>query len=401
MKTTDASRLISPSLTRWMGAAPLLALWLGACATPPKPAALSAYEALQKDPHIEETRKHFPDIVASAEQYGKKADEEWQSNNIDDSTRAAAMAEIKMKTALTRYEQEHAKKRLRTLAAEQAKADEALADVEKDLAGATETLKLMQRSAEAEAEKKKLTEQIAAEHQKAESEKQQLSQQLATEQKRAATQLALRTAETVDASKYAAADYGAATSMLAKADAEIKQGNWGAAQASLEVARSKADRATELAKPAYEQAAAATQNKARDEALARDAAALPGVAVRLERRGELQRLIIAIQDLFTRSQTTLAPGKDGALDGIARLLGKYPSYPVQVVGHTDNRGKPGELIALSQARAQSVFSSLVAKGVEARRLMVSGQGPNEPIADNKIPAGRAKNGRIEIIFLYH
>ena len=47
-----------------------------ACATPPKPTALLAYEALQKDPNIEETRKHFPDIVASAEQYGKKADEE-------------------------------------------------------------------------------------------------------------------------------------------------------------------------------------------------------------------------------------------------------------------------------------------------------------------------------------
>ena len=33
--------------------------------------------------------------------------------------------------------------------------------------------------------------------------------------------------------------------------------------------------------------------------------------------------------------------------------------------------------------------------------MVSGQGPNEPIADNRSPPGRAKNSRIEIIFLYH
>jgi outer membrane protein OmpA-like peptidoglycan-associated protein len=394
-------KTMTPQRGGGFGVAALACLWLAACATPPKPTALLAYEALQKDPNIEETRKHFPDIVASAEQYGKKADEEWQSNNIDDSTRAAAMAEIKMKTALARYEQENAKARLQTLASEQAKADEALASVEKDLAGMNEQLKLIQKTTEAEADKKKLSEQIAAEHAKAEDEKQKLSQQLATEQKRAAAQLALRTAETVDASKYAAAEYGAATSMLAKADVEIKQGNWGAAQASLEVARSKAERATEVAKPAYEQAAAATQNKARDEALARDASALPGVSVRLERRGELQRLVIAIQDLFAKSQTTLAPGKDQALDGVSRLLTKYPSYPVQVVGHTDNRGKVGELIALSQARAQSVFSSLVAKGIEARRLMVSGQGPNEPIADNKAPAGRAKNARIEIIFLYH
>ena len=89
------------------------------------------------------------------------------------------------------------------------------------------------------------------------------------------------------------------------------------------------------------------------------------------------------------------------LEPVAGLISKYPSYPVQVVGHTDNRGKPGELVALSQARAQSVFSSLVAKGVAATRLMVSGQGPNEPIADNRSTPGRAKNNRIEIIFLYH
>jgi outer membrane protein OmpA-like peptidoglycan-associated protein len=374
-----------------------LALATGACATPPKPAALIAYEGLRRDPHLEETRRHFPDLVASAEQYGQKADEEWQSNNLDDSTKAASMAEIKLKTALARNDQQNAKGRLQIVATEQAKANEVLAGIEKDLAGMNEQIKLVQKTAEAEAEKKKLSQQIST----AENEKEKLSQQLVIEQKRAAAQLALRTADTVDAPKYAAADYGAATAMLAKGDAEIKQGNMGAALASLEVARTKAERAIELAKPSYEQAEQATQNRTRDEALSREAAALTGVSVRLERRGELQRLVIAIPDLFARSQTTLLPAKEDGLTPIARLINKYPSYPVQVVGHTDNRGKASELVALSQARAQSVFSSLVAKGVESRRLMVSGQGPNEPIADNKIAAGRAKNIRIEIIFLFH
>ncbi|MES1165272.1 MAG: OmpA family protein [Verrucomicrobiota bacterium] len=394
-------KTVSHRFVRWLAAPPALALWLGACATAPKPAALTAYEELQRNPNIEDTRKHFPDLVASAEQYGQKADEEWKSNNIDDSTKAASMAEIKLKTALSRYEQDKGKARLQALAAEQAKADETLADVEKDLAGMNEQLKLMQKMAEAEADKKKLSEQIASQVQKSEDEKQRLSQQLVTEQKRTAVQLALRTADTVDASQYAAAEYGAATSMMAKADAEMKQSNWGAAQASLEVAKARAEKATEIAKPAYEQAAQATQNKARDESLARDAAALPGFSVRLERQGELQRLVIAIQDLFSKGQTNLLAGRDESLNSIAKLINKYPSYPVQIIGHTDNKGRSGELIALSQARAQSVFSSLIAKGVEARRLMVSGQGPNEPIADNKVAAGRAKNTRIEVIFLYH
>jgi OOP family OmpA-OmpF porin len=91
---------------------------------------------------------------------------------------------------------------------------------------------------------------------------------------------------------------------------------------------------------------------------------------------------------------------EGPLDGVGALLKKYPTYTVQVIGHTDNRGKHGELLALSLARAQSVFSALVSRGVDPKRLMVSGQGPDEPITDNKSAAGREQNNRVEVIILY-
>jgi len=387
-------RAPSSRAVRWLAAPPALLMWLGACSTPPKPTALVSYEDLKRDPSMEDTRRRFPDLVGASDQYGDRATKEWQSNNLEDSTKAALLAEIKLKTALARDAQEQAKARLQALTTEQAKADEALTSVDKDLTAVTEQVRLLDSN-------KKLSEQLATDQKRANDEREKLSAQLATEERRAAAQLALRTADTVDANKYDPTDYAAATSMLAKADAEIKQGNWAAAQASLEVAKRNADHATEVSKPSYEQAEQAQQNRARDEALKRDATSLPGVTVRPEQKGELQRLIIAVQDLFTRNQTALAPGKDAALDPIAQLINKYPSYPVQVVGHTDNRGKVGELIALSQARAQAVFSSLVAKGVDAKRLMVSGQGPNEPVADNRSAAGRAKNSRVEIIFLYH
>jgi outer membrane protein OmpA-like peptidoglycan-associated protein len=379
------------------------AVWLaaGACGTPPKPDALVAYQDLKAGPQVEQARKRYPDLVASSDQYGAKAEEEWQSNDLDDSTRAALMAQIKLKTALARYEQENAKARMHTLTGEQARADETLDDVTRDLNAETKQVTLMQKLAEskraAEAEKQKLAEQMSS----GLKEKQQLELRLATEQKRSEAQLAIRTADTVEASKYAAPDYGAATSMLAKADVEMKQGSWEAAQASLEVAKKSAERATAAAKPAYEEAGRATEDKARNDALARDASALPGVSVRIDRRGQLQQLVIAVPDLFAKMQTSVSPGKDGVLDPISKLIAKYPTYPVQVVGHTDNKGKTGELIAISQARAQAVFSSLVARGIEARRMIVSGQGPNEPLTDNKSPAGRAKNSRIEIIFMYH
>ena len=56
---------------------------------------------------------------------------------------------------------------------------------------------------------------------------------------------------------------------------------------------------------------------------------------------------------------------------------------------------------LSLARAESVFSALVVRGVDAKRMVVSGQGSGR--ADRRQPhrqRPRLKNNRIEIIFLY-
>jgi outer membrane protein OmpA-like peptidoglycan-associated protein len=99
----------------------------------------------------------------------------------------------------------------------------------------------------------------------------------------------------------------------------------------------------------------------------------------------------------------LAPGKDSVLNPIAELIKKkdYQDFPVQVIGHTDSRGaSQSALLALSGARAQSVFNALVTRGVDVRRMMASGQGGAEPIGDGRSAAGRASNHRVEIVFLY-
>ena len=111
--------------------------------------------------------------------------------------------------------------------------------------------------------------------------------------------------------------------------------------------------------------------------------------------------MIAVPELFSKRKPDIAPGRDGVLDSIAALLKKYPTYPVQIIGYTDNRGKSSELLAISAARAQNVYSALAAKGVETKRLMASGLGGDDPRFDNKTAPGRAKNNRIEIVFLYH
>jgi outer membrane protein OmpA-like peptidoglycan-associated protein len=387
-----------------LGAVLTTALVLG-CATPPRPRELDAYDALKKDPNLGAAAKRSPDLVTSSDKLGVKANEEWQSNDLEESRRDALMAQVKLKTALALAEQDRLKAKIEKLSGDQAAAEEDLASVSKDLASETEKLTLLQKYLEArktaDADKQRLSAQMSSDQQKAEAEQQRLSQQLATEQKIAAAQLSLRTAETVDAAKYASAEYRAATDMIGKAQEELQSGAFAPAQASADVAKKNADHAAELAKPKYEQAEVANQNTARDAALSNDAAGIAGVTVRREKRGDLQRLVLAVPDLFVKKQTGLAPGHDGVLDGLAQLVNKYPTYPVQVVGHTDNRGKSGELVAISAARAQAVYSALISRGVEARRLMPSGVGSDEPIEDNHSASGRAKNNRVEIVFLYH
>ena len=84
--------------------------------------------------------------------------------------------------------------------------------------------------------------------------------------------------------------------------------------------------------------------------------------------------MIAVPELFAKRKPDIAPGHDGVLDALAELIKKYPTYPVQIIGYTDNRGKASELLAISAARAQAVYSALASKGVETRRLMASGLG---------------------------
>ena len=373
-----------------------------ACATPPKPRELDAYEAVKRSPGIAEAAKRSPDLVTSSDRLAVKAHEEWQSNDLEEARRDALMAQIKLKTALAILDQDQMKARVQALSGQQADAEEEYANLAKDLAAVTEHLELLQKLGEArkaaDADKQRLSQQMTTEQQKAQAETQKLTLQLATEQKLAAAQLALRTADTVEANRYARPEYSAAADMLAKAQVEVKEGDLAGAQASAEVAKKNAEKAAELAKPEYEKAEQNTQNRTRDEALQRDATAISGVAVRIERIGDSQRLVVSVQDLFTKKETGLGNGHDGLLDSLATLINKYPTYPIYVLGRTDTRGKPGELLALSQARAQSVSTALAARGVDPRRMTVSA---DAPVVDPKAPSSRGKSNRVEIVFLYH
>ncbi len=84
------------------------------------------------------------------------------------------------------------------------------------------------------------------------------------------------------------------------------------------------------------------------------------------------------------------------LDQVAQVMADNPQIEVlQVEGHTDATGGAAFNRKLSQQRAESVRQYLVKKGLEARRLVAKGFGPDKPIADNATDAGREQNRRVE------
>ena len=68
---------------------------------------------------------------------------------------------------------------------------------------------------------------------------------------------------------------------------------------------------------------------------------------------------------------------------------------LSIEGHTDSVGTAAKNLDLSERRAKSVMTWLLAHGIDADRLEAHGYGLTRPIADNKTSAGRAVNRRVE------
>ena len=98
---------------------------------------------------------------------------------------------------------------------------------------------------------------------------------------------------------------------------------------------------------------------------------------------------------FESGKATLTDSGKGILDEMAAAMRKVKGKKVEVIGHTDNVGLRDSNLALSHARAQAVRSYLADRGISQEMVMVSGQGPDRPVAENSSADGRARNRRIE------
>jgi outer membrane protein OmpA-like peptidoglycan-associated protein len=97
---------------------------------------------------------------------------------------------------------------------------------------------------------------------------------------------------------------------------------------------------------------------------------------------------------FDVGRAAVKPTMRPVLDQFAQ--GLDAKQLVRIVGHTDSTGSDAINNPLSVDRAESVRDYLVARGVPAQRIQVSGAGSRQPVADNTSDAGRAQNRRVEI-----
>jgi OmpA-OmpF porin, OOP family len=125
-------------------------------------------------------------------------------------------------------------------------------------------------------------------------------------------------------------------------------------------------------------------------------AALPE-AERKSAQQTLNGVVGSGQVLFATASSRIRPEAYPYLDTISETLKSQTAATIVVGGHTDNQGEESGNRQLSQKRADSVRSYLIARGVPARHLFAQGFGSSQPVANNNSEEGRRRNRRIGFV----
>lgn len=100
---------------------------------------------------------------------------------------------------------------------------------------------------------------------------------------------------------------------------------------------------------------------------------------------------------FTQSTADLLPASRPTLNLLTQELRQRPELRLEIAGHTDNVGDAALNLRLSARRALVVRRYLVQQGIDSLRLTARGYGGSRPVADNRDPALRPRNRRVEVV----
>lgn len=182
---------------------------------------------------------------------------------------------------------------------------------------------------------------------------------------------------------------------MARADATQSRADASDARSATEQAKQQAMLAANREQVAL---SAARTARLQAEEASQEAVDLRSELAELNARPSDRGLVVTLGDvLFDSGQASLKKGSNNHLDKLAQFLNTYPKRSVQIEGHTDDVGSESANMLLSQRRADSVKSFLVAQGIAGSRLGASGKGESAPLASNVTVDGRQQNRRVEVI----
>ena len=104
---------------------------------------------------------------------------------------------------------------------------------------------------------------------------------------------------------------------------------------------------------------------------------------------------ITLHAKFDNNSAVIQEKSIDLIQKYADFLNAYPAYDSKIIGHTSSSGAASYNLSLSKKRADAVKNLLIEQGVSSTRLLSSGEGETNPIADNATKEGRAANRRIE------
>lgn len=115
--------------------------------------------------------------------------------------------------------------------------------------------------------------------------------------------------------------------------------------------------------------------------------------------GKTIRLVITLKNdiLFETGNAALSSESVSTLNGLLRVLKKYPKNNIIVAGYTDSTGSNAVNQPLSVQRAKAVYDYLTANGLKTKSISYVGYGSANPVASNDTAAGRAMNRRVELL----
>ncbi len=116
-----------------------------------------------------------------------------------------------------------------------------------------------------------------------------------------------------------------------------------------------------------------------------------------------QEILITIREnvTFPTGEADILKGSEPILNMVAQIIERYPSFQVEIDGHTDdipiNTGRYPSNWELSVARATSVLKYLIVNyELDPARFTIKGNGEQRPLSPNSTPEQRAQNRRVEI-----